>query len=342
MRRSYLLILLALILISSPLLFSAWQRNSADLGLLALCLEPGAPYAQPLTHDAWWQAIASGCRGDLAGEQRAFAAALAQGIQRIDVMRVVLPQATSLARLAVQRFPGSPNAQFWLGESLAAAGDTSGDTAGAVAWMRAQPKHNGKVGLFGGDPMTLVNPSGTLTGKIPAGSHTYIHNAALIWLVFLVPLAFAGWYGMHNIATDEVTPKPGHPLGAMGKITGMLAIGFVTAAIGLYIILPHPAGLGAPSWAKWFVLAGVIALTVFLMKQIPGDIKPNLQRQFKIFGNKHTWILSVIYTMTFGSFIGYSAAFALAIKVIFGFQHVIGAGGVITSTPNPNGPSALM
>ena len=96
------------------------------MGLLALCLQPGAPYAQPLTHDAWWQAIAAGCRGDLAGEQRAFAAALAQGIRRIDVMRAVLPQATSLARLAVQRFPGSPNAQFWLGENLAAAGDTSG------------------------------------------------------------------------------------------------------------------------------------------------------------------------------------------------------------------------
>lgn len=198
------------------------------------------------------------------------------------------------------------------------------------------------VGMFGGDPMTLINTSGTLIGKIPAGSHTYIHNAALIWLVFLVPLAFAGWFGMNNIRTDEVSPHIGSPMGAMTKIAGMLIIGFITSAIGLYIILPHPIGMGAPSWAKWFVLAGVIALTVFLMKLIPGDIKPNLQRQFKIFNNKHTWILSVIYTMTFGSFIGYSAAFALAIKVIFGFQHVIGAGGAITSTPNPNGPSALM
>jgi len=79
------------------------------------------------------------------------------------------------------------------------------------------------------------------------------------------------------------------------------------------------------------------------MKLIPGDIKPNLQRQFKIFGNRHTWVMSVIYPMTFGSVIGFSAAFALAIKVIFGFTHVMGADGVMVHTAvNPNAPSALM
>ncbi len=199
------------------------------------------------------------------------------------------------------------------------------------------------IGIFGGAPMILENTSGTLIGKIPAGSETYIHNAGFVWLLFLVPLAFAGWFGMNNIRTDEVSPHIGSPLGAFGKITGMLLVGFLTAAIGLYLILPAPTGLGLPSWSKWFVLVGVIAATVFLLKLIPGDIKPNLQRQFKIFGNKHTWVMSVIYTMTFGSFIGYSAGFALAIKVIFGFSHVMGPDGVMThDTVNPNGPSALM
>ncbi len=199
------------------------------------------------------------------------------------------------------------------------------------------------LGAMGGDPMTLVQPSGSLIGKAPAGSLTYIQNAGFVWLFLLAPLAVAGWFGMNNICTEEVTPRPGSPIGAMAKIAGMLAIGFITAAAGLYIILPAPTGLGAPGWAKWFVLAGIIAATVFLMKLIPGDIKPNLQRQFKIFGNKHTWVMSVIYTMTFGSFIGYSAAFALAIQVIFGFQHLPGAGGLLThTTVNPNAPSALM
>jgi len=197
-------------------------------------------------------------------------------------------------------------------------------------------------GIFGGDSMILQNTSGTLIGKIPAGSETWIQNAGYVWLVLLIPLAFAGWFGMNNLRTEHVSPHIGSPIGAFGKIAGMLLIGFITAAIGLYIILPAPTGLGAPGWAKWPVIAGILFGTVILLKLIPGDIKPNLQRQFKIFSNKHTWVMSIIYTMTFGSFIGYSAGFALAIKVVFGFQHLMVDGVMIHTTANPNGPSALM
>lgn len=201
----------------------------------------------------------------------------------------------------------------------------------------------GLFGAMGGEPQTLVQASGSLIGKAPAGSETWIQNAGFVWLLLLVPLAFAGWFGMNTIRSEDVTPNPGSFAASAGKMTGMLAIGFVTAIIGLYVILPAPMGMGAPGWVKWFVLVGVIASTVLLMKLIPGDIKPNLQRQFKIFSNKHTWVMSVIYTMTFGSFIGFSAAFALAIKVIFGFTHVAGADGVMVhNIVNPNAPSALM
>ena len=197
-------------------------------------------------------------------------------------------------------------------------------------------------GIFGGEPMILENTSGTLIGKIPAGSETYIHNAGLVWLVFLIPLAFAGWFGMNNLKVDHVTPHLPSPIGAFSMITMMLAIGFITAAAGLYIILPAPTGLGAPGWAKWPVIAGILFFTVMILKMIPGEVRPNLRRQFKIFGNKHTWVMSVIYTMTFGSFIGYSAGFALAIKVIFGFQHLMVDGVMTHDVVNPNGPSALM
>lgn len=197
-------------------------------------------------------------------------------------------------------------------------------------------------GIFGGTPMVLEQASGTLVGKIPAGSETYIHNAGLIWLVFLIPLAVVGWFGMNNLRTEEVSPNIGSPFSAIGKISGMLFIGFIAAAAGLYLILPAPTGLGLPSWAKWIVLPGVIAATVFMLKLLPGEINTSLKRQYRIFDNKHTWVMSVIYTMTFGSFIGYSAAFALAIKVVFGFQHIMVDGVLTHTTVNPNGPSALM
>ena len=197
-------------------------------------------------------------------------------------------------------------------------------------------------GIFGGDSLILQNTSGTLIGKIPAGSETWIHNAGYVWLVLLIPLAFAGWFGMNNLRTEHVSPHIGSPVGAFSKIAGMLLIGFITAAIGLYIILPAPTGMGAPGWVKWPVILGILFGTVMLLKLIPGDIKPNLQRQFKIFSNKHTWIMSIIYTMTFGSFIGYSAGFALAIKVVFGYQHLLVDGVMVHDLANPNGPSALM
>ncbi len=196
-------------------------------------------------------------------------------------------------------------------------------------------------GLFGGDSQTLINTSGTLIGKIPTGTETFIHNAGYIWLLLLIPLAIAGFFGMNNITTETVSPKIGSTLQAFAKITGLLTIAFVTAGIGLYVLLPEPIGLGLLS--KWIVLPLVIATTVFGMKYLTrGELRANLDRQYRIFNNKHTWAMTIIYTMTFGSFIGYSAAFALSIKVIFGFSHVL-VGGVLThDTVNPNGPSALM
>ncbi len=196
-------------------------------------------------------------------------------------------------------------------------------------------------GLFGGESMTLVNTSGTLIGKIAAGTETYIHNAGYIWLVFLIPLAFLGWFGMNNIRDEHVSPEIPGPFGAFSIITFMLVVGLVCAAFGLWLMLPEKVGGSGFGVSKWIVLPIVIALTVGLLKLIPGEIGQNLSRQYKIFGNKHTWAMTVIYTMTFGSFIGYSAAFALTIKVVFGFQHLVVDGVMTHDTVNPNGPSAL-
>ena len=197
-------------------------------------------------------------------------------------------------------------------------------------------------GLFGGEPMILQNTSGTLIGKIAAGSETWIQNAGFVWLLFLIPLAIIGWFGMNNIKAEHVSPTIGNPIGAISKIIMMLLIGFITATFGLWLMLPESAngsGFGVP---KELVLVLVVVLTVYGLKMIPGEINKSLTRQYKIFENRHTWVMSVIYTMTFGSFIGYSAAFALAIKVIFGYQHIMVDGVMTHSTINANGPSALM
>ncbi|MGX5915369.1 MFS transporter [Aliidiomarina sp. Khilg15.8] len=195
--------------------------------------------------------------------------------------------------------------------------------------------------LGAGGPMELQSASGTLIGSIPAGSETWIQNAGYLWLLLLVPLAFAIWFGMNNINTEDVTPKLPGAAKSFSIILAMLAIGFVTSMVGLWLMLPENAsgsGFGVP---KEIVLLLVLVSTVLLLKMLPGAIRTSLDRQYKIFNNKHTWIMSVLYVMTFGSFIGFSAAFPLSIQVIFGYSHVMVDGVMTHDTVNPNAPSAL-
>jgi NNP family nitrate/nitrite transporter-like MFS transporter len=200
----------------------------------------------------------------------------------------------------------------------------------------------GLFGTMGGESMVLEATSGTLVGKIAAGTETYIQNAGFLWLVFLIPLAVFGWFGMNNIRTEQVSPIYRNPLTTFTMMSGMLLISFISAVFGLWLLLPesvHGSGFAIP---KEIVLFIVIALTVSLLKIIPGEIGDSLGRQYQIFDNKHTWVMSIIYTMTFGSFIGFAACFPLAIKVIFGYQHVMVDGVMSHDIANENGPSALM
>lgn len=196
---------------------------------------------------------------------------------------------------------------------------------------------------FTGNPMSLEIASGTLIGKIPAGTDTYIQNAGYIWLVILIPLAIATWTGMNNITADHVSPKIGSTASAFIKIIVMLILGLATAAFGLWLMLPEVANGSGIMLSKWITLPIVIVLTVLLLKLLPlgADYKEGLKRQYKIFENKHTWAMTIIYVMTFGSFIGYAATLALSIKVVFGYQHLLVDGVMTHSTVNANSPSAL-
>lgn len=190
----------------------------------------------------------------------------------------------------------------------------------------------GILGAVAGEPMVLERSSGTLIGRIEAGTETWIQNAGFIWLVFLVPLAFIGWWGMNNLRT--VTPDPGPAPVAFAKILGLYGLGFVTAAVGLYLYLPDPVGLGFLS--MWIALPLVIVLTLGLMRAMPGTIGQGIKHQYRIFRDRHTWSMTVLYIATFGSFIGFSAALPLSIEVLFGKMMVEGE-----RVANPDGPSSL-
>jgi NNP family nitrate/nitrite transporter-like MFS transporter len=197
----------------------------------------------------------------------------------------------------------------------------------------------GLFGAFGGGSMVLTKDSGWIMGKIVAGTPTFIQNAGFIWAAILLPLVIAAWFGMNNLL--PLSPHYGGTLAAFGKIVYLWGLTCVIGALGLYLYLPSPTGLGLLN--MWVALPLIMLATLFTMKLAAfGEMKGNIAKQFDIFKNKHTWSMTVLYIVTFGSFIGFSMALPLAITVIFGVSHVPDAAGVMQHTlKNPNAPSAL-
>ena len=197
----------------------------------------------------------------------------------------------------------------------------------------------GLFGSFGGEPMTLLKDSGWIFGKIAAGTQTWIQNAGFAWLLSLVPLSILCWFGMNNLKT--VSPDTGHPIVAFAKITYLYTLAFLPSILGLYLYLPKPTGLGLIS--MWVAIPLDIVAALLVMKLAAfGPMKEGVSKQFQIFRNKHTWSMTALYIVTFGSFIGFSMALPLSMKVIFGVSHVPDANGVMQHTlNNPNAPSVL-
>ncbi len=194
-------------------------------------------------------------------------------------------------------------------------------------------------GVLGGGPETLLKESGWIFGKIPAGTPTWIQNAGFAWVLSLVPLSILCWFGMNNLKT--ISPQTGNPIVAFAKITYLYTLSFVPSIFMLYLYLPAPTGLGLLN--VWVAIPLDIILMVTVMKFAAfGPMKEGVAKQFEIFRNKHTWAMTILYIVTFGSFIGFSMALPLSMKVIFDVIHVPDANGVMTHTQvNPNGLPVL-
>lgn len=197
----------------------------------------------------------------------------------------------------------------------------------------------GLFGALGGESKSLLKDSGWIFGKIAAGTPTWIQNAGFAWVLSLVPLSILCWFGMNNLKT--VTPAAGSPISAFLKIVYLYSLAFIPSIGMLYLYLPAPTGLGLLN--MWVAIPLDIIAALLVMKLAAfGTMKENVAKQFEIFRNKHTWAMTALYVVTFGSFIGFSMALPLAITVIFGFIHAPDAAGVMQHTvKNPNAPSAL-
>lgn len=156
-----------------------------------------------------------------------------------------------------------------------------------------------------------------------------VQNAGWIWVPLVFVSTLAAFFGMNNVVTG--TPSLPRTLQGVGKTLYLIAIGVLAAAVGAYLLVGLQINM-------WIVLPVVIILTVMLLKYAtPGEIKHNLNNQFSIFKDKHNWIMTVIYTMTFGSFIGFSAAFPKLCQDVFVYSNPNDPGYI-----NPNAPDFLV
>jgi NNP family nitrate/nitrite transporter-like MFS transporter len=151
------------------------------------------------------------------------------------------------------------------------------------------------------------------------------------WLMLCVA-ATAGLGGgnfassMANISFFYPDRMKGWALGlnAAGGNIGVSAVQLVTplllgtGLVSLYLATPVADGLYLQNagllWMAPLLIASVGAF--FFMNNLT-SARSSFKDQLVIVTRKHTWVMSYIYIGTFGSFIGYSAAFPLLIKTQF-------------------------
>jgi len=185
-------------------------------------------------------------------------------------------------------------------------------------------------GMFGGDPYQLVK-----SGK---ATDMWIQNAAFVWVPIMGVCLIGAFFFMNNLPQHN---KGGTNIGAVAKYLWLTLLGFAGASLAIALLLLDWGGF--PNLIKLLAIVTIaVVATLLLMKfATPAATKENLQGQFAIFKNKHNWVMTWLYTMTFGSFIGYANAFPKLIDDVFGVIRVDPSGNALPdSILNPNAPVA--
>src|ERR1700757_887358 len=185
------------------------------------------------------------------------------------------------------------------------------------------------VTMFGGRNWTIFSASVLF---IPTFGLAYFVSepSTPFWLMLLVA-STAGLGGgnfassMTNISFFYPDRMKGWALGlnAAGGNIGVSSVQLLTpilmsvGLINLYQASPV-AGVYLQNAGLMWVLPLIVAVfgAIFFMNNLT-SAKSSFKDQLAIIKRKHTWIMAFIYIGTFGSFIGYSAAFPLLIKTPF-------------------------
>jgi NNP family nitrate/nitrite transporter-like MFS transporter len=216
-------------------------------------------------------------------------------------------------------------------------------TVGQRFWLAALPGLSGAtlrifysfmVPIFGGRKWTAFSTASLLLPAIGIGYA--IQNPDTSYITFLVLALMCGFGGgnfassMANIAYFYPQRVKGQALalnaglGNLGVSVMQFVVPMVITASVFGAIGGEPQTLtdGSKMWLQnagfiWVPFLVITALMAWFGMNDIADARASFADQSIIFKRFHNWVMCVLYTGTFGSFIGYSAGFPLLMKTQF-------------------------
>ncbi|MFC5287354.1 MFS transporter [Actinokineospora guangxiensis] len=199
------------------------------------------------------------------------------------------------------------------------------------------------VPRFGGRVWTTVS-AGLLL--IPTAMLAYAVGADGTPYWFFLLTAAAMGLGGGNFSSSMANISFFFPEGRKGLALGLNAAGGNLGVAQTQLLVPVAISFGAGidlvyaalMWMPLIILAA--ACSWFFMDSIT-SAKPDGRSYREALSTKHTWVMSLLYIGTFGSFIGFSFAFPSLIKIAFaehsGFVALAFIGALIGSVARPFG-----
>ena len=170
------------------------------------------------------------------------------------------------------------------------------------------------VTRIGGRTWTVIS---ALLLLIPVLGLIYAVTARPPYWVVLLCAASAG-FGGGNFASSMTNISFFYPERKKGAALGINAAGGNIGISSMQLVVPLVVAFGLVyAGLIWVPLVLAAAVCAYLFMNDLAVARTPLKAQFATVKRRHTWIMSLLYIGTFGSFLGYSAAFPLVLKLQF-------------------------
>lgn len=174
------------------------------------------------------------------------------------------------------------------------------------------------VPIFGGRNWTVIS---ALLLLIPTIGLAWVVNHPEVSFGTLCLIAATAGFGGGNFASSMSNITFFFPEKEKGWALGLNAAGGNIGVAVAQKLVPLVIGLGGLGLANaglvYVPLAVIAAVLAFLFMDNLREAKADPGPTTRSLHHGHTWLMAVLYIGTFGSFIGYSAAFPTLLKVVF-------------------------